>query len=132
MSDQSTKRLVTHKNIIGHLARWSIQQHPYGRPEGLFALAEKIVAAAQSWDVGPPSLKMHEFADWQEVERWLYATLEGDPILIAWNTPRSGHTQQIVASSRYWGGPRAEDDFIDIDALLRNVARSVWAGAFEE
>lgn len=124
-------RLVTHNNVIGHMARWAVVQHPYARPEGLFDLGDKVTAAAQSWDTGPPSCKMREFTDWREFEKWLIAALADDPILKQWNTPRSGHTQQIVATSRYWG-PKAEDDIIDIDAWVRNVARSVWATAGEE
>lgn len=124
-------RLVTHNNVIGCMARWAVAQHPYARPEGLFDLGDKVTAAAQSWDIGPPSCKMREFTDWREFEKWLISALADDPILKQWNTPRSGHTQQIVATSRYWG-PKAEDDIIDIDAWVRNVARSVWATAGEE
>ena len=125
-ADTPSKRLVTHKDVVGQLARWAIQQHPYGAPEGLFELSAKIAEAAQSWDIGPPSLKMREFEGWLEVERWIADVLLDHPILKAWNTPRSGHDAPFVAVSRYWS-VKPEHDFIDIDALLRNVARSVWA-----
>lgn len=130
-SGNAKKRLVTHKAVIGELARWAIQQHPYGRPEGLFELGAKIAEAAQSWEIGQPSLKMREFESWQDFERWLDGILLGDPIMVAWNTPKSGHAQSIVASSRYWT-PKPEYDFIDLDALIRNVARSVWATSAQE
>lgn len=130
-SGNAPKRLITHKDVVGQLARWAVQQHPYGAPEGLFELGAKIAEVAQSWEIGPPSLKMREFAGWLEFERWLADVLLDHPILKAWNTPRSGHDAPFVAVSRYWS-VKPEHDFIDIDALLRNVSRSVWATSFSD
>jgi hypothetical protein len=120
--------LVTHKELGGHLANWAIRQHPYGRPEGLFDLVDCITNAAQTWEIGPPSLKMMEVDGSGPIEKWLRATLVGHPILLAWNTARSGRPDGLT--SRY-GGPKPENDFIDIDALLRNVAMSAWQEAHQ-
>lgn len=126
--DVGPPRLITHKDVIGWMAHWAVQQHPYGRPDGLFDITDAIAEASQSWPDGVSSLRMWRVAGWLEIERWLGEALKDHPVLTAWNTPHSGHTQQIVASSRYWG-PKPEDDFIDIDALLRNVALSTWRRA---
>lgn len=123
--------LITHKDIVGYMAHWAVRQHPYGRPDGLFEVTDAISAAARDWPVGPPSLKMRDVDGSAEIEAWLRSALHEHPVLAQWNTPRSGHTQPWVFTSRY-GGPKPEDDFIDIDALLRNVALSVWRAAVEE
>jgi hypothetical protein len=120
--------LITHKEIVGHMACWAVRQHPYGRPEGLYDVTDALCAAAQDWPVGPPSMKMRHMSGSQEIEVWLRSALHEHAVLKQWNTPRSGHTQPWVFSSRY-GGPKPDDDFIDIDALLRNVALSVWREA---
>jgi hypothetical protein len=123
--------LITHKEIVGYMAHWAIRQHPYGRPEGLFDVTDALTAAAQDWPVGPPSLKMWEVNGSGEILTWLKWALSEHPVLTQWNTPRSGHTQAWVFTSRY-GGPKPDDDFIDIDALLGNVALSVWRTAARE
>lgn len=130
--EEDTKpRLITHKDVIGQFAMWALRQHPYGRPDGLFDVTDAIEAAAKAWPDGIDSLKMWEVGSWQEIEDWLRQGLRDHPVLTAWNTPRSGHTQQIVSSSRFWA-PKPEHDFIDIDALLRNVAMGVWREAGRE
>jgi hypothetical protein len=124
-------RLVTSHDILGHMARWAVQQHPYHEPVGLFEVCKFIEdEAGKHFKDGVPSLPMWWCEDMWALNRWLHEMLDDHPTLTRWNTPRSGHTQQIVGSSRY-DGPAPEDDFIDIDALLRNVARCVWDDAEE-
>lgn len=120
-----TPRLITHKDVIGQFARYAVEQHPYGRPDGLFDLTDLLAEASKVWPDGVDSLRMWRVSGWREIEDWLRVTLKDYPVLTDWNTPRSGHTRQLVAVSRYWSTP-AEHDFIDIDALLRNVAVAVW------
>lgn len=123
--------LITHKEVVGQMARWAVRQHPYGRPDGLFDVTDAITKAAETWPDGVSSLHMWRVAEWREIEDWLRLALADHPVLAAWNKPRSGHGASIVFTSRY-GGPASEDDFIDIDALLRNVALSVWREAKQE
>ena len=123
--------LITHKEVIGYMALWAIRQHPSGRPEGLFDVTDTITTAAQDWPEGVPSLRMFYVDCWQDIENWLEKTLKDHPVLAQWNTPRNGHTTQTLPLSLYFS-PQAEHDFIDIDALLRNVALSVWRDAQDE
>lgn len=125
--DDTKTRLITDNQLIGWFAHWAVRQHPYHRPDGLFDLVDCISAAAQAWPDGVKSLPMWRVSGWLEIEAWLREALKDHPILTAWNTPRSGHTRN-VATSRYWT-VKPEDDFIDIDALLRNVALSTWRRA---
>lgn len=128
VEDDTAPRLITDNQLVGWMAHWAVRQHPYHRPEGLFDIVDCLKEAAQAWPHGISKLPMWRVADWAALERWMRDVLKDHPVLTAWNTPRSGHTQQIVVSSRY-GGPEPEHDFIDIDALLRNVALSTWRRA---
>ena len=121
-------RLITHQDVVGWMAHWAVRQHPYGRPDGLFDVLDLLAERSREWPDGVTSLRMWRVSGWVEIERWLDDVLKDHPALAAWNTPRSGHIAPFVAVSRYFG-PKPEDDFIDIDALIRNVARCVWRGA---
>lgn len=129
--DDLAPRLITHNEVIGEIAKWAVVQHPYARPHGLFELCEAVAEASKAWPDGVPSLRMWRIDRWLELEHWLRPIFAAHWAPKEWNKPRSGHTQQIVASSRYWG-PKPADDFIDIDALLRNVAMGVWRAAKDE
>ncbi|HSV24361.1 MAG TPA: hypothetical protein VLJ17_15200 [Xanthobacteraceae bacterium] len=121
-------RLITSKDILGQMARWAVIQHPFYEPVGLFEICKLIDEAAQKqFENSVPGLPMRRFKDSHEIRGWLQATVGNHPTLIAWNTPRSGHTSNISVS-RY-DGPAPEDDFIDLDALLINVSREAWKDA---
>ena len=119
------KVLVSHPEVIASMAHWAVRQHPYNQPPRLFEVTEKIKQATQVWEDGIASLRMKYFEGCHELEVWLRIVLREDPVLELWNTPRSGHTSEYMFVSAY-PTPRAEHDFIDIDALLRNVARTCW------
>jgi len=129
-------RLVTASTLIGQLARFAVEQHPYHRPEGLFELVELLWRMTeQAWHDGDAELPMTWFDDAMELERWLHDALwsvqRANQILTAWNTPSSKHKAPVVFVSRY-DTPRQEDDFIDLDALLRNVSRETWNDGMEK
>lgn len=81
-----------------------------------------------SFKDGVAELPLRWFGSSQKLLAWMQGEMAGHPILTAWNTPRSGKPDGFV--SRY-GGPKPENDFIDIDALWMNVARCVWDDAEE-
>jgi len=118
--------IITAKMIVGQFANYAVRQHPYGRPEGLFEIVGTLKAASEEWTEGLPDLRMKTFPSFWAIEDWLRQALQ-DPQSIAtlqlWNTASSGSPDGFM--SRY-NGPSPEDDFIDIDALLRNVARETW------
>lgn len=117
---------ITDKQLRGHLAMWVCRQHPYRSVSGVDDVGALIDARAKAdeW-LGNDELRMKQFASWREVEGWLHSTICDHPQIQVWNTPKSGHTQEFVFSSRY-GGPRPEDDFVDPHALVRNVALEAW------
>ncbi|HXJ61874.1 MAG TPA: hypothetical protein VNU68_34985 [Verrucomicrobiae bacterium] len=128
VDDTGKPRLITDSEVVGQIAMWAVRQHPYGQPNGLFELCEAVREAAKAWPDGVPSLRMWRVGGWLELERWLRPIFDAHWAPTEWNKPRSGHTVQIMFTSRY-DTPKPEHDFIDIDALLRNVAMGVWRAA---
>jgi len=123
--------LVSNKELIGHLAMWAIRQHPYHRPEGLFDLAEVLNNATLAWDCSTGNLNMKYFDSHLEVESFIRNALKDHPVLEHWNTSQKDSGALFVSCSRY-DSPKPEYDFIDIDALLCNVAHGVWHEAKEQ
>jgi len=123
-------RLITSKDILGQMARWAVQQHPFHEPTGLFEVCRLIDEKARAeFKDSVPGLPMRWFKDSWELRDWLRAILADHPALTAWNTPRSGPAGGgFIAVSRF-DGPAPEDDFIDLDALLINVSRDAWDDA---
>lgn len=122
-------RLISSNDIVGHVARWAVQLHPYKRPEGLFMLVHDVSKKCDiSFKDGVADLPMRWFGSYQKLLAWLQDETADHPILTVWNTPKSGKADGFA--SRY-GGPKPENDFIDIDALWMNVARCAWDDAAE-
>jgi hypothetical protein len=115
------EQLITINDLCGNLAKWVVQQHPYGTATLVDSANEKLRESAKEWgwdDVG--GLLMRKYT-YKELEGFLHHVLYKSKEAKVWNTPKSRHSNGYVFSSRY-DGPKAEDDFIDVDALLRNVA----------
>jgi len=126
------KRLVSKTDIIGNMAKFAVTQHPYNNPPRLELVTEVLKSHAQ--DTFKDGVEIHHmrwFDDSWAILTWLKEALKPvEDVMQLWNTPKSGHTAPYVFTSRY-DSPKAEHDFIDIDALLGNVAREVWNDAEE-
>jgi hypothetical protein len=124
-------RLIGSSDIMGQLALNAVKQHPYHAPEGLFDLVQEVLALCRrDFKDGIEGWETRWFESSNAVYRWLKDALgEDHTTLKAWNTPKSGHTGNVFMS-RY-GGPAPHDDFIDIDALLQNVAMGAWRDSAE-
>ncbi len=112
---------TTRSTVAGHLAMWAVRQSPYACPEQMRPALEQFCSAFPG-DVND----MSEWRGPDELGDAIWAAIEASPAVLAWNKPASGHSAQIVFSSRY-DKPSPDDDFIDLHALARNVERSVWA-----
>ena len=120
--------LITLSSLCGHMAQWVCRQHPYGSVGGVEEVNAWMIDMASRWQ--PRDCPMREFGSRLELWQWLEKNLYAHPQMKIWNTPKSGHDREIVGSSRFWS-PSPDDDFIDIDALLRNVGNSAWQEAEE-
>lgn len=129
MNADSAGPLVTAKEVIGAMAMWAVRQHPRHNPPGLNRITARLLEEANGWPDGAPSLPMRRFSDVRSLDRWLHEVLAEHPVLTLWNSFERGKTPDLVFSSRFDGPGNPDYDFIDIDALLRNVAMTVMRDA---
>lgn len=105
--------------VAGTLAMWAIRQSPYDCPDNL-ELVVKAVRADWPCEIGP----MKEWDSQDEIEECLQEITEQIPEFMLWNERKNGR-DGMGFSSRY-DQPTPDDDFIDLHALWRNVAMSLW------
>jgi hypothetical protein len=133
VSNKEATLLLTVSDICGELARWVYLQHPYGDlslvPEACDALF-KAGLKDPAWeklnwsDSMPKPFMTRKFTSHYEVEGFLQENLP-ERILKEWNSRREEKPPGASISDEH-----PEWDFIDIDALTRNVSREVWQHAF--
>jgi len=125
-----TRRLVGIYDICANLARWVCQQHPYHLTVHVDSANARLMKLAPTKGFEPESLPMKYVKDSGEIEEFLREALDKTPEVLDWNSRKNGNESPLGFSSRY-DTPVPENDFIDIDALFRNVARSTWYEAEE-
>ena len=107
------------KEIKGELASWGIRQSPYGMPEHLTRACQEMA------DYFTPKADATGFLETscKALRKEIRQAIDACPAMQAWNVPKKGD-HQIVFSSRY-DHPHPDYDFIDLDALARNIAHSI-------
>jgi len=130
-----THRLITISNIQGQMARWVVEQSPHSKGRGVDQVNMALFQASLEWEglLSDPRFRMMHFASWRDIVKWLEATLKGNEWLGRWNAAYKGRfavpgADGMMMTSRF-DTPAYDYDFIDIDALFRNVAMSVWRDA---
>ena len=120
------EHLFSVDDIVGALAMWAIRQSPYPVPTKLeeACLALHRVLEAE-WSKREPELGFIRLCG-NEIESLLLECFKRCPDIEAWNEPRSRHTEKFVTRSRFHQ-PAPDDDFIDLDALARNVSHTLVA-----
>ena len=103
--------------VIGHFTMWAIRQSPYLLPEKLHDAVEEFNRAL---DLNGVYMEL----TYLELRKRVSAAISNSDIILSWNIAKSGHSGPVFIS-RY-GDPEPDDDFIDLDAMARNIAQSVW------
>ncbi|MEL6804508.1 MAG: hypothetical protein AAFO91_12095 [Bacteroidota bacterium] len=119
---------IIDKDIAGHLAMWVLRQSPYNSVDGVAEATAAIIRAAEKDDAfsDMAGVNMRTFEGSRELEDWLREALsDTSEVLERWNTPKIESEAPFLAVTRY-DRNEPDTDFIDIDALLRNAARSCW------
>lgn len=126
-------RIITLSQIHGNIAKWICRQSPYRSVAGVDEINRTISSAAVDW--GPSIFKMKEFANHNEIYQWLWSALQYDLTFKMLGTskktkPQLGY-EDMMAHLKANNGRYAWDDdpdysFIDLYALLANVATSCW------
>jgi hypothetical protein len=125
----STKKIdlkwISKKMFTGTLSKWAVKQSPHSCPDNL----ERVVIKADgAWPITGDKFKDNELInEWTRedfedfVHKFVFSTAE----TLSWNTPMSGRQGNAFVSA--FGPMQApEDDFVDLDALVRNVVSDCW------
>lgn len=125
ISSSSKKRWFFIKDITGIAAKWAIQQSPYIMPHNLEdAICDLTIALEEIWKKEESTAGMLEFNYYQMYElikKMIYSISS----ITKWNEPRIKHNKQHVFVTRY-SNIEPDDDFIDLDALCRNVTNDLF------
>jgi len=103
------------RNILGEIAHWAVCQSPYHRPDNLEVVLDKfnkIIALVPEY----PSMSYFQIREFLD-------ELKEIPEFMLWNERKNG--RQGMGFSVAGHHDNADDDFIDLDALIRNVANSI-------
>jgi hypothetical protein len=122
--------IVTIKTLRGYIARWAVQQSPYAHgPEGLDTVLSVVTDRFKSSGdlesmYGTSYLRLTATRD--VVQSYLRGLLFDIPQVQAWNerkNKREGYGVVTVYDGEDERDP--DDDFIDLDALVQNIATSL-------
>jgi len=124
-TEWSIERCTSRKEIVGALAKWACRQSPYGCPDGLEIVLKYFNACLKTyfvWDT-------YDFAQLSliNINKACWDILGDFKPFLAWNETKNGNTQEISFSSKFDGHKNPDNDFIDLDALLRNVCLDIRA-----
>ncbi len=133
--------LVMRKQLLGEIARWAVQQSPYHCPDGLpDVLAEVSRRFHVPWPcmvngsetpleivVGKPgdvAMVKVTLEHWY-IQEWLRGLLFDQVQVKAWNARKNGRDGPGFSSRFGSDANGPDDDFIDLDALVQNVASAL-------
>lgn len=115
---------VTRGQLLGAFAKYAVQQSPYHRPDNLELVIDKLNDSIKDdFDAAP--MMVYEFTATSNLHAYLTERLRLIPEYTAWNNRKNGNDAPIKFTSRFDTNDNPDDDFIDLDALERNVAREI-------
>lgn len=112
--------------VAGTLAMWAIRQSPYDCPDNLETVIKRFMELWPNEVAG-----MKQWHSERELRDKLQEVCEQIPEFLAWNERKNGNQSPLGFCSRY-DQPNPDDDFIDLDALWRNVSLGLWRSALAE
>uniref|UniRef100_A0A6M3KS56 Uncharacterized protein n=1 Tax=viral metagenome TaxID=1070528 RepID=A0A6M3KS56_9ZZZZ len=118
--------LISSRKLLGAVAKWGTEQSPYPRPDNLELVLDKLYELTKE-DFDKGELGFVEFADDRELVKFVNLNLRKIPEYLAWNERKNGNQAPFNFTSRYDAGKKQDpdNDFIDLDALERNVAHEL-------
>ena len=123
------KYIITQRTVMGALANWAVQQSPYPYPENLEVVLRKFHELIKD-DINETFAKyIKEFENWKECHDYIAEKLMTIPEFLAWNERKNGNKSPYGFSgaghhddgSVTFFQAKADNDFIDLDALTRNI-----------
>lgn len=117
-----SKIYVTRGQMIGTFAKYAVSQSPYHRPDNLEKVLDRFNDNINDWFDNAP-MGVAVFDDFKQLESVIATNTELIPEFQAWNNPKNSDAEaELNFVSRYDAPGNPDDDFIDIEALWRNVA----------
>ena len=120
--------LVSKRNILSEVAKWAVAQSPYHRPDNLEIVLDKLNEFIPEWKDKMGYGKM----SYGELKDFLGKHLKSIPEFNLWNERKNGRQGHGFTGAGHhddgsvkFFNAKADDDFIDLDALIRNVANSI-------
>jgi|SRR3990167_1176566 len=114
--------LVSKRYLLSELAKWAVVQSPYHRPDNLEIVLDKFNENMGKWS--NDNMGYEKFT-YKRLIDFLNRELKRIPEFMLWNERKNGNQSQYKFTDRYSGEGNPDDDFIDLDALIRNVANSI-------
>ena len=126
---------VFKKDLLGSLAKWAIKQSPYLYPQNLITVLDKFADHIEPYFTKENStVGMRKFKV-LELEDFIEANLKTIPEYLDWNERINGR-DGVGVVTRFDDDfeKDLDDDFIDLGALVRNVAHDIYdtGSPFEE
>jgi hypothetical protein len=132
-----TDLFVRRRDLVAALAKCAIQQSPYGVPphltEALMEFSNALVMRNVCGELTDDVEYLETFEQsWyaagseQHIAQVIRQAILLSPHVEAWNVPADDDGAPITFTSRISAPVPPEQDFIDIDALIRNASRELW------
>jgi len=120
-----SKHIFTTKGtMLGTIAKYAVAQSPYHRPDNLEVVLDKMnELISKDFDSAP--LKVMEFDSFSDLETYISVRLGDIPEFTAWNASKNPSDSEFYFVSAYDKEGDPDNDFIDLDALTRNVASEI-------
>ena len=131
------KIFVSERKFLGAVAKWATEQSPYHRPDNLEKVLDDLHKELDwFWKAGHLGFK--EFVSHTELLDFVRTNLRKIPEYTAWNERKNGRQGNgFTAAGHHDDGSvtlyeaKADDDFIDLDALERNISNEIAADQIE-
>lgn len=114
-------RVVLKSVVIGHFAMWAVRQSPHLLPKdiekGIEELNEHLVSNIETTE--------EELIEttYTNLEENLRKAISNSNTISSWNIAKKGTGNAFISA---YSKPKSDYDFIDLDALVRNIAQSIW------
>lgn len=123
--NDTLSRIVLKNVVVGHFAMWAVRQSPYLLPEELDKGIEEFDKQLHS-NIKAGNVTLIE-TTYSDLKGNIENAISNSKIISSWNVSKKGSGPVFVSS---YSEPKPDYDFIDLDALSRNIAQSVWLELF--
>lgn len=132
----NAKNILCNSNdILSALAYWAVYQSPYPIPDNLELVLQACITNLEpkfqlrdpkTWLVklSPNKLGFKRLKNFKKLEEFLSQAILPISYVQLWNERKNGNQAPLGFTSRY-DSPEPDNDFIDLDALIRNIAMTI-------